>query len=147
MGPTVSKDDTYIYNQVTLTKSITDGASADYVATAMDATSQGQYKVRQLTNSAPWETNADMDALAASIVADYKTPASRIANVSVEGVTTAAFASLLPRDIGDYIAVKIRPRSSGPTITVDAYIQGITLTITSTQWLWTFALAPTLAGH
>lgn len=146
-GPSVSVDRLTTYNFVTLTRNITDGAAAAYISLVSDATSLAQYKLRPFSASAPWVSNTDMDTLGAAILADYKTPATRISAVSVDGVQTAAFASLLVRDIGDYVTVKIRPRSSGPTITVPAYVQGYTLNITASSWLWTFNLSPTIAGH
>jgi hypothetical protein len=147
-GPSVSRDKQAIHNTVTLTRNSTDAATPPYISQISDATSVGQYKTQPFAASAPWATNANMDALAASIVADYKTPRSRISAVSVDGVTTEAFASLLARELGDLVVVNIRPRSTvARAISVAAYVQGYTLNITATSWLWTFNLSPTIAGH
>lgn len=149
-GLVLRLDDTHIYNQVQLSQDITDGSATTAAAvTASDATSQGLYGLRALQLSAPWESTADMATLAADIIADYKTPVTRVAAVSVEGVTSNAFASLLPREIGDLVTVHVIPANyTGSAITVAAYIQGVGLAIAQNRtWTFTFSLTQTLAGH
>jgi hypothetical protein len=147
-GPVVTKDDTHIYNQVTLTQTVTDGSGdTPAVVQVIDATSQGQYNVRPLSISAPWASAADMATAAAAILADYKTPVTRVSNVSAEAVGSGAFASLLPRDLGDFITVNITPRSNGAAISIDAYLQGLTIAIGPQQWMFSFSMSPTITGH
>lgn len=145
-GPVVSKDDSSIRNVVTLSKTITDGVSAANVVT-QTGSGVSKYNTRAYSVSAPWATNADMTALAVALAFDYSLPSTRMSSVSVDGVQTGAFATLITLDLGAYVAVNIRPRSSGPTIAVFAVIQGFSLNITATSWLWTFNLSPTIAGH
>jgi hypothetical protein len=148
-GPVVSKDNVSIENDIQLTQDITDGsATTGAVVTLVDTASSVQHKDKALSLTAPWANVADMNTLAAAILADYKTPKSRIAAVSVEGVSANAWALLLPRDIGDLITVNIRPKSTGPTVTVTGYLQSISLNISPDgTWLFTYALAPTIGGH
>lgn len=144
-GPTVSKDDTYIYNYAVASKTITDGVSTAYTSpVAQDATSQGQYKTRNTSLSAPWFANADVDAAAASLVATFKSPSTRIANISIDGVKSGAFATLLGLDLGALVQTNIRPNSAGPTIANAVFIQGLHLHITPNSWQFDYSLAPHL---
>lgn len=148
-GISLSYDDVYIYNHVELTQKITDGSGSTALsAQSDDVASQNDYGVRAApATSAPWSQQSDMSSLADAIVTAYKQPATRVASVQVESVSTGTFASTLPRDLGDLVRVKIRPKGSGPTISVDGYVQGLSLAITDVSWLFTFSLSPTLAGH
>jgi hypothetical protein len=148
--PVIRKDDTKIFNLIELSQTVTDGSGSTALAVQIsDATSQGRYNVRALAVSAPWSSASDMATIAAAALADYKNPATRVASVSVEGVTSNAFASLLPRDIGDYVKVNLVPDNyTGPGVVVNAFIQGISIAgAQNRSWIFTFSLSPTLAGH
>lgn len=145
---TTSLDDTYIYNAIKLSQQITDGTSGTAAAVqVVDSASQIQYKARALQLSASWAAPTAMSSLAAGILSNYSQPATRVAQVSVEGVTTGAFASLLPRDIGEKIQVNVRPIGAGPEVSVAAFIQGVSVAIDPVSWMFTFSLSPLIAVH
>lgn len=147
-SPIAILDDTHVYNQVVLTQKVTDtsGASAATVLVS-DSTSQDSYGVRSLSLQAPWSSTTDMSTLAAAILADHKQPATRIASIAHEAVSTGKFAYLLPREIGNLIQLTVTPRSNGPAIVKSVYLQGLTIAISPDAWMFTFNLAPTIAGH
>jgi hypothetical protein len=144
-GPSVSKDDTYIFNYAVTTVTVTDGITTPYTsAPVQDANSQAQYKVRNTSLSAPWSLTTDADAAAASLVNTFKQAATRISSVSVDAVQTGAFATLLPLDLGALVQVNIRPMSAGPIIANACYVQGLHLHATPQSWQYDYSLAPHL---
>lgn len=124
-------DDQDIWNEV----AIVGGAQTSYVE---DATSIATYSGsgRLLTVSTNLSVAADADTLAATLLANYKDPHNRpVQLVLASGSDDATLVQIFARGPGDRVTVVRRPPGGGSSISLDAQIEGVTLTF-SPDGIW-----------
>jgi hypothetical protein len=134
-------DDQLIYNDVQVTQS---GTSPAFVSATSNLSAQTSYGLRTLARTAALTNASDVISQAATLLAWYKDPRTRIPNVSMNGVSNPdSFIQTLGREIGDLVTIKRRPPGA-PMITTGVFIDGVKHSITPTSWVTTFMLTPQL---
>lgn len=137
---TLTYDDRYIYNEVTVTQP----NGTRY--TASDTTSQGKYFKKTLNID---NFIADDGYFVANTalyrLQQYKNPQMRIDELTVNARRAAAYQSpCVTLDIGDRITVERTPQDVGAQISKTLIIEGIKHSITRDNWVVTFTTSSTL---
>lgn len=137
---TLTYDDRYIYNEITVTQP--NGTTF----TASDTTSQGKYFKRTLNiDNFIADTGYFVANTALYRLAQYKNPQMRIDELTVNPRRAVAYQSpCVTLDIGDRITVERTPQDVGAQITKTLIIEGIKHSITRDNWVVTFTTSPTL---
>ena len=137
---TLTYDDRYIFNEVTVTQ-----PNGSFY-TAYDTTSQGKYFKKTLNidnfiaDDAYYTANTALYRLQ-----QYKNPQMRIDELTVNARRAVAYQSpCVTLDIGDRITVERTPQDVGSQITKTLIIEGIKHSITRDNWVVTFTTSPTL---
>lgn len=134
-------DDTHLANDVTITQ---DGATPAYTFDASDVTSENLYGVRGLSVSAQLTSQADVQGMAATLLAQYKNPLSRLEALPFElRSNPASVAAVLARELGDCVQVKRRPPGATP-ITLVGFVDGISETVDDGQYTVSLQISPQL---
>jgi hypothetical protein len=137
---TLTYDDRYIYNEVTVTQP--NGTTY----TASDTTSQGKYFKRTLNiDNFIADTGYFVANTALYRLQQYKNPQMRIDELTVNARRAVAYQSpCVTLDIGDRITVERTPQDVGAQISKTLIIEGIKHSITRDNWVVTFTTSPTL---
>ena len=137
---TLTYDDRYIFNEVTVTQ-----PNGSFY-TAYDTTSQNKYFKKTLNidnfiaDDAYFVANTALYRLQ-----QYKDPQMRIDELTVNARRAVAYQSpCVTLDIGDRITVERTPQDVGAQITKTLIIEGIKHSITRDNWVVTFTTSPTL---
>ena len=137
---TLTYDDRYIFNEVTVTQP--NGTTF----TASDTTSQGKYFKRTLNiDNFTADTGYFVANTALYRLQQYKNPQMRIDELTVNARRAVAYQSpCVTLDIGDRITVERTPQDVGTQISKTLIIEGIKHSITRDNWVVTFTTSPTL---
>lgn len=131
-------DDADILNDIVLQR------TGGTVQETSDATSQNSYRLRDYSKTdLIVTTDAEVLALAQSLLAQYKDPAKRLESILLEPTLdpTNVNPQLLGRELGDRITVNIHPQGSATAYGGDYLIEGIAHAVTEDSWQTTFRLA------
>jgi hypothetical protein len=137
---TLTYDDRYIYNEVTVTQ------PNGTFYTESDSTSQGKYFKRTLkidnfiADDGYYTANTALYRLQ-----QYKDPQMRIDQMTVNARRAVAYQSpCVTLDIGDRITVERTPQDVGAQIVKTLIVEGVKHSITRDNWVVTFTTSPTL---
>ncbi len=137
--PDFSED--HVLNDVTSTR---DGGAAQQVE---DGASIVQNFRRSSTRTPLVTTDADALAQSALIVRSHKDPVDRIEQIVIRPTTSALWAQVLGREIGDRITVREAPVGGGAVNSGDYFIENVQHDFPRSQeWLTTWQLTPVSAG-
>lgn len=133
-------DDKLIYNEAQVSR------SGGAVQTVGDTASQTKYLRRSKVVSGLLHQSDQTSLDAANwIVQHYKDPLLRVTGMRLEpsaGNESTHFPHVLGRELMDRVTINRRPQNLGAAITQDSLIQGITHTVTATEWVTRWDLSP-----
>jgi hypothetical protein len=137
---TLTYDDRYIFNEVTVTQ------PNGTFYTASDTTSQQKYFKRTLNiDNFIADDGYYTASTALSRLQQYKDPKMRIDQLTVNARRAVAYQSpCVTLDIGDRITIERTPQDVGAQITKTLIIEGVKHSITNDSWVVTFNTSPTL---
>lgn len=137
---TLTYDDRYIFNEVTVTQ-----PNGSFY-TASDTTSQNKYFKKTLNidnfiaDDGYYTANTALYRLQ-----QYKNPQMRIDELTLNARRAVAYQSpCVTLDIGDRITVERTPQDVGAQISKTLIIEGVKHSITQDNWVVTFTTSPTL---
>jgi hypothetical protein len=137
---TLTYDDRYIFNEVTVTQ------PNGTFYTASDTTSQQKYFKRTLNiDNFIADDGYYTASTALSRLQQYKDPKMRIDQLTVNARRAVAYQSpCVTLDIGDRITIERTPQDVGAQITKTLIIEGVKHSISNDNWVVTFNTSPTL---
>lgn len=139
VGLTVDFDDTHLANDIAVSQA---NSSPAFTYEAADFPSQATYGVRGMSVTAQLADQADVQNMAATLLARYKAPLPRLEVLPFELRSNPAIAAaVLGREIGDCVTVKRRPPGA-PEIDFGVFVDGIADTVDDGQWTVALQLTP-----
>lgn len=147
-------DDQLIFNEVQVTR---EGGITQVVG---DPTSQTRYLRRtKVFDGMLYQTDVEARGLGDWWINHYKDPLLRATDMKLEpsaGNEATHFPQVLGRELMDRVTVRRRPQNLGAAIDQEALIEGISHSVTATEWVTTWNLSPAetqiywlaeIAGH